>query len=763
MQSLPKTQGLRSSGLRRPLGLQLRGCRLWVEADGSVRSFHSLREKRALFGFEQLSFSKVQAGIVVHAQRPDWGIRPGPRSVQFAGRIFGGVEVAQSLDFLGRSVGYLRKLKLKNGGQAPIRIRVLSLLDPTAAHFGYAGTWGALGVNAFNRGSHVAMDEVSDPPSARVVGASPPPSKYYMTASTSRALEVMSAGELPDGTAGMSGQGIVLGSHEVDLSPGESREVTYASIYTSGKLEDALAEFGRIQSGERQDAPQHPLLACSQREATDAGAWALPAIEGGAYADDRLDRLEALRALTYTDPGLALGVLDESRSALRKEGSLPHSLDPAKAGVLETSLLLSALANHLVLAQDKKLARAHYPAARKLAGCLLSASKDFGVPLDPTLPQGWRRRLGSGYPAGEVPEVSLAVAGALSAASQLGRMLAKSADAAKFRERSEMIADHVRKKLVDERGFLSLCRDSSGRLRSDDTVDMALAGYRHQFMASAEQAAAHRLLEKDFDTPYGPRSVPTTNQVYFNSSYGDGQLGGVWTRAPLAHALLCYRGGLPGMGSLALGKVARLVADEVIRLGGSPGEFPLWLDPDGRAVHGDGSDPVAAARFLETLLEGELGLCAGADGASLAPAASSGLSWVGVCDLWVGAPFAAFLGRSTGATHLFYAGGRVTKPSGGHAGFERLETQVRGVFAVSLHSPGQVICLGNSLPSPARLTVRFPARAAELAKRLSTPLEAYGPASRSWDKIGSLRVSPAMSFEASLEPNGWKVFRVSSA
>ena len=181
---------MRSSALRRPLSLQGRGCRLWVEPDASLRSFYSLQERRARFGCAQLSFFTVQAGVVVRAQRPDWGVRVTPRSVQFGGRMFDSVEVVQSLDLhRGRSFGYLRRVRLRNAGQAPIRIRVLSLHDPTAAHSDTSGSWGSLGVNAFNRESHVAMDEVSDPPSARVLGSSPSPSRYYMTTSASRALE----------------------------------------------------------------------------------------------------------------------------------------------------------------------------------------------------------------------------------------------------------------------------------------------------------------------------------------------------------------------------------------------------------------------------------------------------------------------------------------------------------------------------------------------------------------------------------------------
>ena len=190
MESLPaKSQGFRSSSLKRPLSLQTAGCRITVDSDGSVRAFKSLSEKRALFGFEQLWLYKVQAGIIVHAQRPDWVFRLNPRSIQLTGKVFDGVEVAQLVEFYrGHSLGYLRRLRLRNGGQGPIRLRAIELFDPSAAHFGEtSGTWGSLGVNAFNRESHVAMDEVSDPPSARVIGSTPSPSKFYMTTDRSRA------------------------------------------------------------------------------------------------------------------------------------------------------------------------------------------------------------------------------------------------------------------------------------------------------------------------------------------------------------------------------------------------------------------------------------------------------------------------------------------------------------------------------------------------------------------------------------------------
>jgi hypothetical protein len=561
----------------------------------------------------------------------------------------------------------------------------------------------------------------------------------------------------------MSGQVLILFLHDVELAPGESKEITFASIYNPGKLEDALSDFGRLQSGDKPSPPKRPVIACSEQGVTDSVAWGLASLEGAAYVEDALDRYESLRALSYLDPVSARSVLASTRQELRRDGSLPHSLRPSGPGVLETAVFLHTAACQLALAQDKKVVRAAYPMVKKLASFLMASSKDFAVQADPSLPQGWRRHLGSGFPTGEIPEVSLAVAGALADASQVARMVSKPDDAGRFRERAEMMSDRVCNKLLDDRGFLGLCRDSAGRLRNDETIDWAVAAYRHSFLTSAEQAAAHRLLEKDFDTPYGPRCVPNSNQVYFNRAYGQGQLGGVWTRAVLAHALVCYRAGLSGIGSLTLRKVAKLVTEDAPRLGTSPGEFPAWVNVDSGEAHSEGGDPVASARFVETLLEGELGLPSGAERPSFSPAPSSGLGWVMVSDVWLGEPVSAFLGRASGVPHFFYSGSRVDSKTGlKFAKSERLDTGVRGVYGITFHTPGQIVCLGNSTASQVRLTVNFPPRVADLSKHLSTALESYDPSRGSWSKIGSLRVSPTTSFEATLDLNDWKVFRVST-
>jgi hypothetical protein len=739
-------------------------CLLQVNSDASVRSFQSLKEKRALFGYEQVWLYKVQAGIVVHAQKVDWSVRPRPRSVQFAGKIFDGIEALQLMEFhRGASQGYVRRIRLRNGSGASIMLRVLALHDPTSAHYrDDPSQWGSLGFNAFNRQSHVAMDEVSDPPSARVIGTVPAPARFYMTTAKTRAQGVVGTGELPEGTAGMSGQVLIMSTQDLELAPGETKELALASIYSPGKLEEALSEFGKLQSGETSPRAGGPFVACSDQALADSATWALTSLEGGAFVCPTLDRFELTKALSWVNPKIAKDNLARAKEILRSDGSVPHSVDQTKPGVLETSVLLQGAAYYIALSQDKKVARSSYPVIKKLAQFLIALSNGYTVVSDPSLPQGWRRHIGSGYPTGEIPEISLAVAGALAAAAQVARMVSKSEDAGKFRDRSEMVVEQAKKRLMDERGFPVLCRDTSGQVRSDESIDIAVAVYRHP-LPTVAQGAAHRMLEKDFDTPYGPRCVPTSNMVYFNGSYGQGELGGVRPRAVLAHAIVCYRTGLSGIGSLTLSKVARLVTDEASRLGGSPGGFPEWIDVEGGDVHGEGSDPVAAARYIEGIVEGELGLTFTVDRAALSPPENSALGWLMASDLWAGEPVSAFLGRGEGKAHLFFSAGKVGSAGGTRfAKSERLDLNARGVHAISFYNPGQIICMGNSTLSQAKVTLSFSPKSAELTQRLTTPLEVYDPSKGIWTRTASLRVAPTMSFDAQIDPNGWKAFRVSN-
>jgi hypothetical protein len=340
--------------------------------------------------------------------------------------------------------------------------------------------------------------------------------------------------------------------------------------------------------------------------------------------------------------------------------------------------------------------------------------------------------------------------------------LGKGDDAARFREKSELLTDGVRKRLVDSRGFLGLSADAAGRLRSEDTADMAVACYRNPALGSVASSAVRRLLERDFETDYGPRTVPTSNRMYFSGAYGEGQLGGCWTRAALAFACLSYAAGLPGIGSLSLEKASKLVYEDSIGLGGVPGEFPYWVDIEGREAHGDGSDPVAGARFVQAVVEGELGFSSAPAVPAFDPPATSAIKWVIARNLWTGEPVSLFVGRSAGRSFAFACCQRVELEGGRRfAKSEQVGVSPRSAHAISFHGPGQVVCVGSSSSAPMNAKVTVPGRSPGLVKRLSTPLEEFEPARGAWNRVGSLRVSPTMTFDAPLGPGGWKVYRIS--
>ena len=757
-------QGFHSSALKRPVTLGRGDSRLLLDGDGAIRCLDSLSEGRVIFGRSQLYFFKVQAGIVVAAQRPDWSVRFSPVACHFYGRVFDGLDIVQDFEFPSPlSAGCVRRVRLRNAGASSIRLRIFGMFDPTAAHFReLSKPWGSLGVNAFNRESHVAMDEISSPHQARVIGSSPAPDRFFMTTDKGRAVELLQGGETPESTAGMSGQVLVLSLHELELSPSESKEFMFASFYSPNKLEEVLSDFGRIQAGEHSSPRMGASLVCSSPIVGGVFGWACSSMEGAQFEKDPLDRLELLRGLEYVDPVAVEALIGRTRGLVAKDGCLGYPEDRLKPDVLETSLFLSGASRHLSMASDRKIARRFYPFLRKMAKALASRTRWGSMPLDPSIPQGWRRFIRSGYPSGEVAEVSLAAAAALSDFALVSRLLGKGDEAAEFKERSELVVDWVSKRLRDDRGFLSMSVDSSGKMCSDETVDMAVACYRNPCLRSAATSGVHRLLERDFETEYGPRTVPTSNRMYFHSAYGQGQLGGYWTRAALAFVCLSYAVGLPGIGSLSLEKVSRLILGDALRFGGVPGEFPYWVDVEGREAHGDRSDPVAGSRFVQAIVEGDLGFTSSANVPVFNPPALSTIKWLLARDLWAGEKVSLFVGRAGGKVHLFASCQRVELSQGQRfSRCEQVEVSNRGAHAISFNGPGQVLCLGNSNAAPVRARIEVAPKASGLVKRLTTALEEFEPTRGTWNEIGSVRVSPAISFDASVGPGEWKAYRLS--
>src|SRR5947209_7588511 len=151
----------------------------------------------------------------------------------------------------------------------------------------------------FNRGDHVAIDDLGDTAGARVIGCSPAPRIIYMTKHKTRALELLERGDLSESTAGISGPIMVLTQHELEIAPRGSAEVAFASVHNSSGLEGALSTFTSIISHEggfvaktQQRRPVPAIIASSSRDLNFASAWALSRVSSIEGDSNLLDRLE---------------------------------------------------------------------------------------------------------------------------------------------------------------------------------------------------------------------------------------------------------------------------------------------------------------------------------------------------------------------------------------------------------------------------------------------------------------------------------------
>jgi hypothetical protein len=752
-----------ASQLKRSLFLTRGFDRLRLEPDASLSYLHSARFGKLVFGREAVEVFKLQAGVRISQRPKDVRVRISPESLEF--RSQESLQLSQLVEVhAGSADGYSRRVKVANRSESALRLRLLTLHDPTSLNFRRErDPPGEIGVNAFNRGDHVVMDDVGDTTGVRIIGFSPMPSTVYMTKDRQRAIDLLGSGELPDSTAGMSGAILILTEQEFEVQPGSSYELRIAAVYHPSSLEAALSEFTSLLAGasqERRRTESEPVLRCSDPSVNFAFAWAGASIGSIEAEQDDLDRLSSGFGIRMLRPAYFEKEFETLKTLQRKDGFLPHTTS-ARGGPLETALFLIHCCGHLQLRADKKLSRKWYPALRKAGVALRAASSKGLVTTEPSSPDGWRRRLGSGYPTGQVSEVNLVVSRALSDLSGLAYTVGKGTDSAGFKEASLSIVAAVKSTLKDaESGNLALNLDTKGRLHKETTADQAVALSYSALDHNLASSVVHRLLEKDFETGYGPRTIPSTNALYYSPSYADGQLGGYWTRASLAHTLLAYASGYPSIAGLQLEKSAKLVYTDCESMGGIPGEFPYWMDPERKAVVGVGSDPVAASRFIEAVIEGEVGFSLTPQGARLKPPENSRLKWVLVHNIPLGGTGSLFIGRT--ATQPLVASSYTnvaTESSKRFQGCDRLEPSPALDGLVFWDPSSLLICLGNTGAGDYVGNISVTVKGKPIARSLFADLDEYDQRSNSWRRVERKKLLDRIELRAEIKSGSWAAFR----
>jgi hypothetical protein len=834
----PRTRDLLASQVKRSLYLSREALRSKVEPDASSSWLYSAGSKKLLFGRESVEVFKIQSGVKIPVRPQDMVVRATPAAVLYAPRGQEKVQVAHSVSLVtGDSQGWARTVKLTNKGDAVMKLRVLTLHDPTSLNYRRdRDPPGEIGVNAFNRHDQVVMDDVGDTTGVRVVGFSPRPSVIYMTKDRARAAELLSLGELPESSLGMSGSVILLTQHDLDLIPGASAEVRSISVYHPSSLESALTAAAPRTVTLDAEGPRTLEFASSSPSMNFAFDWArasLFAMEGEQdlaewlwsgvalsmvrsdcferMADSvkrRLKRDATLRLQSSSASsleGMVVGSSSAAASASVSEGQRQQQQQQQaeRFAPTETSLYLLSICSYLsARARDnKKLVKKWYPHIKKVGEGLAKALSPDGLVHSPSgSPDGWRRRLGAGFPTGITAEVNLLALRALRDVSTVAYVAGKGSDSAKFRELSVRSLNALNEKLRDaESGILALNVDSRGVVHKEMTVDQAVGLSYFSPDPNLASSVVHRLLEKDFETGFGPRTIPNSNNLYYSSSYGEGQLGGYWTRAALSHAILAYMNGYPSIGSAQVEKVARLVHLEADRLGGMPGEFPYWMDVEKRQVGAAGSDPVAAARFIEAIIFGEGGLSLGSQGTRFSVPEASQLRWLFLHRLDLGRKGSIFLGRSAigrafvvstfeqdmmttaaaiGSAAAAGAGGTNSARPGVQgsriASLSRLPDceRIGGQGATGGGGGGldglmfwdassTLLCLGNTANTLYSGFLSVPSRSKSFSTALFAHTEELRQETGLWSVVERVKLLDRLEVKVELKPNSWKILRLS--
>jgi hypothetical protein len=790
---LVTTREFMNSQLKRAFFLSRGPLRMKVEPDSSLSYLRSSDADRLLFGRGAVEIFKVQAGLLVPLRLKEMRVRLlSPTSAEFSCRPQDQPQFSYTTSLTRAPLrGYTRRVGVTNRSSAPLHIRALTLSDPSSLNFRKErDPPGEIGMNAFNRGDHVVMDDVGDTTGARVVGFSPRPSAIYMTTDRQRVLDLFAAGELPEMVSGISGAVMILAQQEADVPSGGSAEFLMAALYESSSLETALAGLSSLlASGMNRDGKEggngevagarheaagylaHSVFGCSNPAVSFAFAWAKAALHCIEGEEDLFERLCAGVGLGLVRPDRFELDFEATRSGQRKDGFISR-YGSAERGPLETALFIMNSCFFLALRGDKKLTRKWYSSLRRAGAGLMADAEDGLVHASASGPDGWRRRLGSGFPTGVTSEVNLAVARALNELATLAYAAGKGSDSATFREANVKMVSSINERLRDAKtGNLALNIYPKGRVHAELTVDQAVGLYYYPFDHNLASSTVQRMLERDFESGLGPRCVPTSNSLYFHPTYGEGQLGSCWTRASLAHAVLAYRAGYPNIGGLQLEKVARIVYSDWEKFGGVPGEFPYWFsEPERRLMDGSGSDPVAAARFVESVVFGELGVALTPQGARLKPPSSSQLRWASMHEMILGEKGSVFVGRSSGKIALIASNHPRAESDGlmRFLGCRRLAAPAPIEALIFWDRSTMLVCVGSSdagAPGSAAhsWTLTVPVGGEPFASSLFVEIGEFNQEAGLWNRPERKRLAGALQIRVELKPGAWRAFRLAPA
>ena len=486
-------------------------------------------------------------------------------------------------------------------------------------------------------------------------------------------------------TSCVSDSSTMNAEYVVHLAAGESRELSFAVVFSPKGMEEALGTFKRLagarESLSRSTRMVEGVLSQARLFTPDpvinrAMQWAKVNIlrvrhrfrTGEAFTNDPPQDIVVLRDLAWfalgvdsLHPQWSRGML---RSALKygvhdggkiteyyhADERTPERHDYHLNINDDTPLLVWALVHHCRLTGDRDAAMEYFPVIKRacdwimrqvvggLVHCSAQGTNVWGI-------CSWRNIIDDYTLSGAVTEINAECYIALAAGADLARHLGKIPDASRFESAAATLRSAMNETLRSEKTDLYVLNiDTDGVRHHDVTGDLVFPVLAGVADPDLEERILERLTRPDMWTEHGVRTVSLSDPG-FDPEAGYQLLGGIWPNLT-AWVAYCLRKSRPEKVAEALLNIVRAAESPRPAAFGYvvPGEFPERVHGSGFESRGMTLSPWTPPTYFWLGIEGLLGLTCSWHGIGLHPAMPASWRWIAVKDLPVhGGTLTAFL------------------------------------------------------------------------------------------------------------------------
>jgi mannosylglycerate hydrolase MGH1-like protein len=279
----------------------------------------------------------------------------------------------------------------------------------------------------------------------------------------------------------------------------------------------------------------------------------------------------------------------------------------------DTPLHIIAIFHHYNATLDDEWLRGVFPLVAKIADYMLTQRDANGLlfcragGLDMFGITSWRNIIPLYNLDGAVTEINAEAYFALEAAARLAAVVEDRAGWEKYSSEASALRAAMLGKLfnADTSAFV-LNYDTDGNYQDNFTADEVFPVLFEVAEPAVRRAILKRLMEPDFTTPVGLRTISTADSWYF-PSHGFGLLGGVWPDLTLWFAVALARNGAPSEAAHWLEAIYESMEGGASR-NTVPGQFGEWFDGGSLTNRGMYLSPWTGAKYLWAVAETVCGL-----------------------------------------------------------------------------------------------------------------------------------------------------------